>query len=289
MFSEKTDVTISPMREEEITSYIETNDGMDKAGAYGIQGIFARYVEKIEGDYWNVVGFPLNHFCRVYRNLTEGRAAVFDLDGTLADTLESIAHCTNQALESIGYEPLETDCYRYYAGDGAKMLLTRALIASGDTKLSRLEEIEPIFSEIFEKGCMYHVKPYDGIVETVQGLRDMGYRVAVLSNKRHERTKDVVTALFGEGVFDEVQGQTEGIRRKPSPDGALAIAERLGVKPENCLYFGDTNTDMQTACAAGMYGVGVLWGFRDRRELIDSGAQVLVDKPQEILMIAARR
>ena len=113
--------------------------------------------------------------------------------------------------------------------------------------------------------------------------------MAVLSNKPHARTVDVISALFGGGVFDAVQGQVDGIPRKPCPDGALALAEQFGVRPENCLYMGDTDTDMQTACAAGMYAVGVLWGFRDRGELMDNGAQVLVDRPQEILGIAARR
>lgn len=289
VFSEKTEVWVSPMSQEEIQAYVSTGEPMDKAGAYGIQGAFAKYVERIDGDYLNVVGFPLNHFCRVYKNLKEGRAAIFDLDGTLADTLESIAHCTNRALGELGYGPLETDAYRYYAGDGAKELLKRALAASGDTEGERLPEMEAIYGRIFQEDCMYHVQPFDGIPETVRGLKNMGYRVAVLSNKPHARTVDVISALFGEGVFDAVQGQVDGIPRKPCPDGALALAEQFGVRPENCLYMGDTDTDMQTACAAGMYAVGVLWGFRDRGELMDNGAQVLVDRPQEILGIAARR
>ena len=177
------------------------------------------------------------------------KAAIFDLDGTLADTLASIAHSANMALEQLGFPALPLDNYRYYAGDGAQELMKRALAACGDTACSRLEEIMPVYAAIFEKECMYQVHPYDGIPEVLEALKQQGLK----------------------------------IRRKPCPDGALEIARVFDVKPEECLYCGDTNTDMQTAVAAGMFPIGVVWGFRDRQELLDNGAKVLAEVPADIL------
>ncbi len=213
------------------------------------------------------------------------KAAIFDLDGTLADTLESIAYSGNRTLERLGLSPLPVENYRYYAGDGAKELCRRILRDSGDTAGERLEEILPVYAEVFKDTCMYRVHPYDGIVELLFELKSRGIRTAVLSNKPHDRAKNVIASLFGTDTFDYVQGQTEGIRRKPSPDGALAIAGVFGVKPEECIYCGDTNTDMETGTAAGMYTVGVLWGFRDRDELLENGAMMLAGKPEDILKL----
>lgn len=210
------------------------------------------------------------------------KAAIFDLDGTLADTLESIAYSANQALARLGYEALPVPDYRYYAGDGARELLKRALYASGDTSGERLEEIEPVYAGIFERDCMYKVHPYDGIEELLSVLRKQGIRTAVLSNKPHARTVDVINRLFVPGTFDYVQGQMEGIERKPSPAGAFKIAEVFGVQPEECIYLGDTNTDMKTGRAAGMFTVGVLWGFRGKEELLENGAMKLAEHPADI-------
>ena len=154
------------------------------------------------------------------------KAAIFDLDGTLADTLASIAHSANMALEQLGFPALPLDNYRYYAGDGAQELMKQALAACGDTACSRLEEIMPVYAAIFEKECMYQVHPYDGIPEVLEALKQQGLKIAVLSNKPDARTHDVIRDLFGTELFDYVQGQTEKIRRKPCPDGALEIARR---------------------------------------------------------------
>lgn len=211
------------------------------------------------------------------------KAVIFDLDGTLADTLASIARSANMALAHLGYPALPKDNYRYYAGDGARELMKRVLTDSGDPACSRMDEIMPIYGKIFEKECMYEVHPYDGIPETLEALKQRGLKIAVLSNKPDARTHDVIRDLFGTELFDYVQGQTEKIRRKPCPDGALEIARVFGVKPEECLYCGDTNTDMQTAVAAGMFPIGVLWGFRDRQELLENGAKALAEVPADIL------
>ncbi|MBU9724827.1 HAD family hydrolase [Diplocloster modestus] len=210
------------------------------------------------------------------------KAVLFDLDGTLADTLKSLHYCTNRSLEYCGLAGHPMEAYKTMVGDGAAKLLERALIAAGDTQLKNMEKITAKYKEVFAKDCMYEVKPYDGIPELLDTLKERGIKIAVLSNKPHAQTINVVETLFGKGYFDHVQGQQEGIRRKPYPDGALAIAAEFGIEPADCLYLGDTNTDMQTGNAAGMHTVGVTWGFRDREELEANHAQDIIDYPMDL-------
>lgn len=217
------------------------------------------------------------------------KACIFDLDGTLADTVESIAVASNRALARVGLGPLPVPDYKYYAGDGAKTLIERALRAAGDEALDNFDQVYDVYSEFFEKDCTYKVTVFDGMRETLAGLKARGIKTAVLSNKPHARTLDVIHKLFGEGVFDRVQGQVETIKRKPDPSGALLIAGQLGVAPEECMYVGDTNVDMQTGNGAGMYTVGVLWGFRTRQELEMNRAHHIVGHPLELLDLADRK
>jgi len=211
------------------------------------------------------------------------KACIFDLDGTLADTVESIAFSCNEALAAAGFGPLPVEDYKYYAGDGARVLVERAMKAAGAKNMDQLEKVYEIYNGFFKKDCTYRVSVFDGIKETLEALKEKNIKIAVLSNKPHDRSIDVVYKLFGEGFFDAVQGQTAHIRRKPAPDGALQTASKFQVHPSECLYIGDTNTDMQTGNAAGMYTVGVLWGFRDRRELLENGADAIISEPSDLL------
>lgn len=214
------------------------------------------------------------------------KACIFDLDGTLADTVESIAHAVNQTLQFYGFQKRPVEEYNFYAGDGMNMCMKRALAAAGDKTGAYLDDAIVHVRGIFAEDPLYHAKPYDGITDVVSELKKQGIKVAVLSNKPHMQAIDVVETLFGKELFDVIQGQTDKIPRKPAPDGALSIADSFGVSPSECLYFGDTNTDMDTGNAAGMYTVGVTWGFRPREELIAHGARRLLDRPQEILVLA---
>lgn len=214
------------------------------------------------------------------------RAVIFDLDGTVADTLESIAYSANMTLEALGLKKRPVEEYNYYAGDGADVLVKRALkVACGSDE--RAQELFPDarakYKEVFEKYCMYHVKPFDGIIEMLDGLKAQGIKIGVLSNKPHERTVVVVNELFGESYFDLVCGQREGIPKKPDPSGARIMLKDFGVEPEECLYVGDTNVDMQTGKNTGMFTVGVLWGFRDREELENNKADAIIAHPLELL------
>lgn len=216
------------------------------------------------------------------------KACIFDLDGTLADTLESIACAGNRALEVVGYEPLPKDNYKYYAGDGAKTLVERVLFDAGDKELFKLDEAFEIYSNFFKADCTYKVTVFDGIYDVIQKLKAKGIKVTVLSNKPHERTLDVIKKLFGDDVFDVVWGQKDSIPKKPDPTSALMTAKTLGVEPKECLYIGDTDVDMQTGNSAGMVTVGVLWGFRDREELEKHGAHYIIGHPSEIYDLAEK-
>lgn len=216
------------------------------------------------------------------------KACIFDLDGTLADTLESMAVSTNKVLEPLGYGPLPVENFRYYAGDGAKMLIQRALTDAGDKELLHLDSAYAVYSDIFNKDCIYKVTVFDGMEKTLKELKVMGMKLAVLSNKPHAQTKKVIETLFGAELFDWVQGQQEGIEKKPDPSGALAIAAAFGVDAAECMYIGDTNVDMQTGNRAGMFTVGVLWGFRTRQELLKHHAHALVGKPEDLIGLCKR-
>jgi phosphoglycolate phosphatase len=213
------------------------------------------------------------------------KACIFDLDGTLADTVESIAKSANEALAAVGLPEQPVEKYNCFAGDGAKILLQRALISAGDSELEHFEEVDRLYRDFFKEGCTYHVKPYEGIRSMLGFLKEAGIKIAVLSNKPHDRAVQVVETLFGKAYFDLILGQQPGLEKKPSPEGALSIASCFGVETGECLYIGDTNTDMQTGNNAGMCTVGVTWGFRDRKELEENNAHVIIDKPMELLRL----
>lgn len=215
-----------------------------------------------------------------WRNMV--RACIFDLDGTIADTVESIAHAGNKVLQEFGLTPRPVEAYNYYAGDGIDLTLKRALVDAGDAEASLWEQGIPLIRSYFAEEPMYHVKPFKGMPEALQQLKSQGILLGVCTNKPHEEAVRVVETLYGKGTFDRIQGQIREIPIKPAPDGAWKIAEEFQVRPEECMYFGDTDTDMKTGRAAGMYTVGVTWGFRPREELEENHAMALIERPQEI-------
>ncbi len=283
-FHERTKVEFYPMSPEEINSYVDTAEPMDKAGAYGIQGLCARYIRGIEGDYHNVVGLPVGRLYQEMRRLlTPKKAVVFDLDGTLTDTIASIKYCGNAAVAPFGIGPFTEEQYCYFVGDGAANLIKRCLLAGGDEALVHYEEAYSRYLEIFKEYCMYQVAPYAGITDLLAGLKERGMKCAVLSNKPHEETVRVVETFFGQGCFDVISGQKPKVAIKPSPEGVYHIMERLGLEAEELLYLGDTGTDMKTGKSAGAFTVGALWGFREEQELRKSGADAIIGHPTELL------
>jgi phosphoglycolate phosphatase len=213
---------------------------------------------------------------------------IFDLDGTLLNTLKDLADSVNAILAEQGFPVHPVESYRYFVGDGAAVLISRVLpeahrdAAIQKTCLRR-------FREEYALRWKNTTLPYDGVLLMLAKIQKLGMKLAVLSNKPHDATEQCVRALLPGIRFDAVVGQVDGRPKKPDPAGALAIAEQLGVLPQEVLYLGDTATDMKTAVSAGMYPVGVLWGFRTAEELRTHGARTLIARPEDVMELLDRR
>ena len=211
------------------------------------------------------------------------KACIFDLDGTLTNTLESMTYSVNLTLKEMGLSQITKDQCRMFVVNGARVLIEESLKVSGDPKASRIEEGMKIYGRIFDQNCTYHVTPYEGIPEMLKALKDRGIHLAVLSNKPDRQTVKVVKEIFGDNIFDYAQGQKDGIRRKPAPDGVWYLMEQMQVSKEECLYIGDSEVDAATGKNAGLKTIGVLWGFRDSKTLETAGADHLIERPEELL------
>ncbi len=210
------------------------------------------------------------------------KAVIFDLDGTLLDTLKDLALSMNRVLERNGLPVHPEDRYRYFVGDGARTLVYRAVPESLRENEDALEELLAQFLSDYKENWDRNTRLYEGIEEMLDQVMEKGLKMAVLSNKPHEFTRLCVERYLGQWNFHKVLGELPEIPRKPDPTGALTVARDIGIDPKGFLYLGDTSIDMKTANQAGMYPVGVLWGFRDRDELKNAGAQTLLKRPQEI-------
>jgi phosphoglycolate phosphatase len=212
------------------------------------------------------------------------RAVLFDLDGTLLDTLEDLADATNAALARMGLPTHDLDLFRHLVGDGAERLTRRALPEDRqdpETVTSCFDAVREEYARCWDR----KTRPYPGVPELLDVLAERRILTAILSNKDDDFTRLTAERLLSGHGFALVQGALPDVPLKPFPDAALDIARRLGVPPGEFLYLGDTGTDMQTARAAGMYAVGALWGFRDREELLGAGAQALIAHPSELLAL----
>lgn len=209
-------------------------------------------------------------------------AVIFDLDGTLLDSIEDLADSMNAVLKSAGFPVHDVESYKYYVGDGMEKLVFRALpevYRDNETVKQFSEKMQEEYAKRWNK----KTRPYDGIPELLDILAGKNIHMAVLSNKPDNFTKLIVKELLPNWNFRVVCGDRNGIPKKPDPKGALEIAGALGLQPKNVLYLGDTGTDMQTANNAGMFAVGALWGFRKREELVINGAKALIDNPLDLL------
>lgn len=208
---------------------------------------------------------------------------IFDLDGTLTDTLDSLTFSVNETLKEMGLLPVTAEKCRQFVGNGARVLMEKSLLEAGEEDLQRIDEAMRIYGRIFDANCTYHVVPYEGIPELLRMMRQEGMKLAVLSNKPHRQTVHVVETVFGKGMFHHIQGQKENIPRKPDPKAALQIAEELGISPENTVYIGDSEVDIATGTNAHMMTIGVTWGFRGRAVLQEAGAGYIAGSPEEIM------
>ncbi len=207
------------------------------------------------------------------------KAVLFDLDGTLVNSLEDLKTSTNFALDKMGFPVHETECYKYFVGAGMPKLIENALPEDKKDKTT-IEKTLEIFLGHYKEHYVDETVPYDGILELLERLSD--FKLAVFSNKKQEMTTIVVEKLLGD-KFQIVCGKKENYPIKPDPKLTLEIISELGVEPSECVFVGDSGTDMVLAKNAGCVSIGVLWGFRKEDELRENGADYIVSAPAEIL------
>ena len=206
------------------------------------------------------------------------QAVMFDLDGTLLDTLEDLGDAANLMLRERGYPEHDYPFYRHAVGDGARMLAKRSL-PEGERNEAAVTEAHDALRRHYDAGWDVKTHPYDGILSMLDTLVSDGAVLAVLSNKPDSGVHKCVSRFLPADRFAVIQGVVPGGALKPDPAAALAIVATLGIPAEAWLYVGDTDTDMQTARAAGLFAVGCTWGFRDREELVACGADAIIDHP----------
>lgn len=210
------------------------------------------------------------------------KAVVFDLDGTLIDSLHDLGNAVNKTLADYGYPQHDIKEYKNYIGSGTEVMVTKALPEDKRDQKTIKICLER-FNEIYEVEYNLKTTLYKGIPELLDNLAQNKKKLSILTNKPYKFTEKYVEAHLSGWNFEIVIGQMDGIPRKPDPTGAKKIIEVLDVEPSKIVYLGDTSVDMMTAVNAGMYPVGVLWGFRDKNELLSSGAESIIENPLELI------
>ncbi len=210
------------------------------------------------------------------------KCCIFDLDGTILDTITTIAYYVNKTLQNHGIEPVTEEECKYFAGNGARLLIERALNSKGIYDEDMIAELLCEYKDAYDREPLYLTKPFDGTVELIDLLRNNNIKVAVLSNKPDYAAKGVVKHFFGDR-FDMVLGARDGFPLKPDPEVPRSLASALEIKPHEVAWIGDTGTDIETGknLGAGL-NIGVLWGFRPRSELVAAGADITVSAALEI-------
>lgn len=212
--------------------------------------------------------------------------AIFDLDGTILDTLDDLMDSVNFALARSGFPIRTRDEVRQFVGNGIRLLIERAVLAN--TPAQQIDAVHRAFTERYKAHCADKTKPYDGIPALLIALRQAGCQVAVVSNKADYAVQALCERYFT-GLLDAAAGEREGVRRKPAPDTVNQVLSKLDVPREQAVYIGDSDVDIDTARNAGMPCISVEWGFRSRAFLLAHGASRIVSKPQEIFDILCKK
>lgn len=212
------------------------------------------------------------------------KGVIFDLDGTLVNSLEDIADSMNRVLAEYGFPTHDLEDYKRFVGRGLRNLVSRAL-PEGTKDEGLISRCRDSMLEEYGKNYLNKTRPYDGITDLLDELVRRGLKLGVFSNKNDDLTKKLVAALLRDWHFAAVIGSSSEIPEKPDPKGALLISRQLGISPERLIYVGDSDVDMETAHNAGMYAVGALWGFRTKEELISNGSEYLLKDPMDLLQI----
>ena len=211
------------------------------------------------------------------------KSIIFDLDGTLLNTIEDLANACNYVLTTLGYKTHEVEKYKTFVGNGRYKLVER-MLPEDRRDMENIEKALKLFDTYYEKHMIDMTKPYDGIMEMLDSLINRGINIAVVSNKPHEFTTEVVKNYFRDR-FKVVYGHKKNTKEKPDPWAVLEVIEEFNVNKDECLYIGDSEIDINTAKNAGVKSVGVEWGFRGKGELEAAGANYIVNKPEQILEI----
>lgn len=212
-------------------------------------------------------------------------SVIFDLDGTLLDTLLDLAYCMNAVLEQNGLPTRPIENYKYYVGEGMDMLIRNVTQGMEGVNEDKIKALFTGMREVYGNNWDVYTQPYEGINELLDKLLEKDLELNVLSNKPHEFTVKMVMHYFPGVPFSKVLGAREEKHKKPHPESALEIASSLNIIPGEIIFLGDTKIDMQTAVNAGNFPVGVLWGFRTAEELSSHGARLLISKPEELLSV----
>lgn len=210
------------------------------------------------------------------------KAVIFDMDGTILNTLDDLANAVNYTMSKMGMPTHTTEEVRTYVGNGLHKTIERA-VPPGTSDVD-LEKAYGIMVDFYRKNCNICTRPYDGIVELIKEIRNRGVKTAVISNKNNGAVTDLCDAMF-DGCFDFSLGEIEGVPLKPHRDMVDITLNNLGVEARNCIYVGDSEVDIMTAHNADMKCISVTWGFRDKAHLEKNGADILVSSPSEILEI----
>ncbi len=211
------------------------------------------------------------------------KLAIFDLDGTVCDTIDDLADATNFALGSLGHPTHAVEKYKYFVGNGIPKLIYRALPEKNRTEAEILEA-KTLMLNYYGVHFADNSAPYQGIMEMLSSLKEKGIHIAICTNKAHHMAVTIADKIFG-GIFEEVIGQQDGRPLKPDPFSPMEIINKFGATPEETVFIGDSGVDMQTAVNTGTHSIGVTWGFRTVDELKENGARHIADTPSEIISI----
>lgn len=210
------------------------------------------------------------------------KLVIFDMDGTILDTLDDLTYSLNYALEKAGFLKRTRKEVRSFVGNGIKKLVERGVPTGTSNEV--IESVLSDFTQYYEKHCSDNTKPYDGIVDLIQNLKEKGYLTAIVSNKADFAVQELSKKYFAD-LFDAVVGEKCGVRKKPSPDTVNQVLMLLNINRSEAVYIGDSEVDIETAKNAGMECISVDWGFRDHEELIQDGATTILSRPLDILSI----
>ena len=213
------------------------------------------------------------------------KTVIFDLDGTLLNTIDTITFYANKALEKFGFKTFAADDYKYFVGNGAIKLIERALTAAGGYTEEEFNKVFTYYNEIYNADSLYLTRPYDGILELLKKLKENGIKTGIISNKPDFATVDVVKKVIGDNLIDICHGGRDNFPLKPDPASTLDILKDLSADKEISAFVGDTYVDMATGNAAGLHTIGVKWGFRTEKELKEAGAEFIVESAEDLFDI----